>query len=284
MLEFILPPLVASVVIVAIHSYLGLHILARGVIFVDLALAQMAALGITVALLVGVDHDSPTTLMYALAFTTFGALLFSVTRTERGGRVPQEAIIGLVFVIASALSLLVADHVPEGGEAIKEVMVGNLLWVTWPVILRLAGIYLVLGVIQYALRQRFITISMHPDRAQAQGWRIKWWDFLFYLLFGITITFSVQIVGVLLVFSFLVVPAAAAFQFTDHPARLTMIAWLVGLIASAAGIAASFNWDLPTGPVVVASFGLTLVLAWILKRLLGRDTAREGSAPEPGSA
>jgi len=284
MLEFILPPLVASVVIVAIHSYLGLHILARGVIFVDLALAQMAALGMTVALLVGVDHDSPTTLMYALAFTTFGALLFSVTRTERGGRVPQEAIIGLVFVIASALSLLVADHVPEGGEAIKEVMVGNLLWVTWPVILRLAGIYLVLGVIQYALRQRFITISMHPDRAQAQGWRIKWWDFLFYLLFGITITFSVQIVGVLLVFSFLVVPAAAAFQFTDHPARLTMIAWLVGLIASAAGIAASFNWDLPTGPVVVASFGLTLVLAWILKRLLGRDTAREGSAPEPGSA
>ena len=190
MLELLLPPLTACLVIVALHAYLGLHVLARGVIFVDLALAQMAALGGTVAILTGVDHESPVTLVWSLGFTTFGALLFSLTRTSKHGRVPQEAIIGIVYVVAAALAILVADRVPHGGEAIKEILVGNLLWVTWPTILTLAGIYAVIGAIQFFLRHRFLTISLSPEEAENKGWNIKAWDFAFYLLFGVVITFS----------------------------------------------------------------------------------------------
>jgi len=267
MLELLLPPLVACLLIVALHSYLGLHIIAREVIFVDLALAQMAALGGTVALLVGIDHHSPTALGFGLGFTTVGAAIFSLTRTSDSGRVPQEAIIGIVYVVASALAILVADRVPHGGEAIEEILVGNLLWITWPTILRLAGIYAVIGLIQYRLRHRFLTISLQPETAIAAGWRIKWWDFLFYLLFGVVITFSVPIAGVLLVFSFLVVPAVIAFLFTDDPKKLSVYSWLAGLAASAGGLAASFQFDLPTGPLIVAAFGALLVATWAWRRV-----------------
>jgi zinc/manganese transport system permease protein len=199
-------------VIVAIHSYLGLHVIAREVIFVDLSLAQMAALGSAVAILAGSQPDSSSALIYALGFTSLGAATFALTRTSERGAVPQEAIIGIVYVMASAAAILVADRTPRGGEAIKDILVGSLLWVTWPTILRLAGIYAVVGLIHWALRRRFLTISFSPETALARGWKIRWWDFLFYLTFGIVITFSVPIAGVLLVFSFLVVPAAVAFH------------------------------------------------------------------------
>ena len=155
--------------------------------------------------------------VYALGFTTLGAALFALTRTHEKGRVPQEAIIGIVYVVASAAAILVADRVPRGGEAIKDILVGSLLWVTWPAILRMAAVYAVLGVFHFVLRRRFLTISFEPETALANGWSIRWWDFWFYLSFGVVITFSVPIAGVLLVFSFLVVPAAVAFQFTSQP-------------------------------------------------------------------
>jgi zinc/manganese transport system permease protein len=263
-----LAPLVACMVIVAVHSYLGLHVLAREVIFVDLSLAQVAALGSTVAIFAGAEADSATAFLYALGFTTVGAAMFAATRSAHGkGKVPQEAIIGIVYVVASAAALLVADKSPRGGEAIKDILVGSLLWVGWPAIGRLAAIYVVVGVFHWILRRRFLTISFEPESAAAQGWRLRWWDFWFYLSFGLVITFSVPIVGVLLVFSFLVVPAAIAFQFTKRLDRLALIAWLAGVLASASGIAISFRYDLPTGPVVVCVFGLLLILAYGLRRL-----------------
>ncbi len=270
MLDLILPPLVACMVIVAIHAYLGLHIIAREVIFVDLSLAQMAALGSTVAVLAGAMPDSTTAFIYALAFTSIGALIFSLTRTHERGRVPQEAIIGIVYVVASAAAILVADKAPRGSEAIKDILVGSLLWVTWPTIIRLAIIYAALGLFHFALRRRFLTISFEPEKALGLGWRIRWWDFLFYLSFGIVITFSVPIAGVLLVFSFLVVPAAVAFQFSRSQRVLVALSWLTGLVASAGGLAFSFRYDLPTGPVIVCMFGLLLLLAYIGRRLSSR--------------
>ena len=218
MLDLILPPLAACMVIVAIHSYLGLHIIAREVIFVDLSLAQMAALGSTVAILAGSAPGSTISYAYALGFTTLGAALFALTRTKEKGRVPQEAIIGIVYVVASAAAILVADRVPGGGEAIKDILVGSLLWVTWPAILKMAAVYAVLGVFHFVLRKRFLTISFEPETALANGWRIRWWDFWFYLSFGVVITFSVPIAGVLLVFSFLVVPGRDRVP-VFHPAR-----------------------------------------------------------------
>lgn len=265
-----LAPLVACMVIVAIHSYLGLHVLAREVIFVDLSLAQMAALGSTVAIFIGAEPDSSRSFLYALAFTTLGAALFALTRSGHGkGRVPQEAIIGIVFVVASAAAILVADKAPRGGEAIKDILVGSLLWVGWPAIVRLAVIYAVVGVFHWILRRRFLTISFEPAEAEAKGWKLRWWDFWFYLSFGIVITFSVPIVGVLLVFSFLVVPAAIAFQFTRDRSRLAVYAWVAGVLASAGGLALSFKFDLPTGPLIVCVFGLLLLVAWVSRRMAG---------------
>jgi zinc/manganese transport system permease protein len=254
-----LAPLVACMVIVAVHSYLGLHVLAREVIFVDLSLAQVAAFGSTVAIFMGAEPDSAMSFVYALGFTTIGAAMFAATRSSHGkGKVPQEAIIGIVYVVASAAGLLVADKSPRGGEAIKDILVGSLLWVGWPAIGRLAAVYVVVGIFHVLLRRKFLTIS----------WSLKWWDFWFYLSFGIVITFSVPIVGVLLVFSFLVVPAAIAFQFTRRLNLLAVISWFAGVIASAGGIAISFRYDLPTGPLVVCVFGLLLLLAFIVRRLI----------------
>jgi zinc/manganese transport system permease protein len=268
-LSLFLPPLVACLVIVAIHSYLGLHVIAREVIFVDLSLAQMAALGSAVAILAGSQPDSTAAFLYALAFTSIGAVVFALTRTEEKGRVPQEAIIGIVYVVASAAAILVADRTPRGGEAIKDILVGSLLWVTWPAIARLAAVYAALGLFHWGLRRRFLTISFQPEIALAKGWRIRWWDFLFYLSFGIVITFSVPIAGVLLVFSFLVVPAAIAFQFTRRQGPLAVISWIAGALASAAGLLVSFHYDLPTGPIVVCMFGLLLLATYALRRLVG---------------
>jgi zinc/manganese transport system permease protein len=265
-LELMLPPFVACMILVAMHSYLGLHVIAREVIFVDLSLAQMAALGTTIGILVGVAPDSPTAQLFALAFVILGAAVFAATRTVERGRVPQEAIIGIVYVVASAAALLVADKAPRGADVIKDVLVGTILWVTWPTIVKLLVAYLVLGALLFALRHRFETISFTPDEAVARRWRIRWWDFWFYSIFGLVITFSVPLGGVLLVFSFLVVPAVTAFLFTREPKQLTIIAWSTGAIASALGLWVSYRSDLPTGPTIVCAYGAVLLLAGLARR------------------
>ena len=268
--ELMLPPFVACMILVTIHSYLGLHVISREVIFVDLSLAQMAALGTTSGLLLSIAPNTLQAQLLALAFTAAGAAIFAATRTKTHGRVPQEAIIGIVYVVASAAALLVADKAPRGADAIKDVLVGTILWVTWPAIGRLAVAYAVLGTILFVLRRRSETISFEPDAAIAKGWRLRWWDFWFYLLFGTVITFSVPLGGVLLVFSFLVVPAVTAFLFTSKPLALTVIAFTTGMVASAVGLWLSYKSDLPTGPTIVCSYGLVLLLAGIGRRLFRR--------------
>ncbi|MFQ5890621.1 MAG: metal ABC transporter permease [Gemmatimonadota bacterium] len=269
LLQLMVAPFVASMVLVAMLAYLGVHVIARGVIFVDLALAQMAALGSTIALLFHVGGDSPLAYAFALGFTTLGALVFAFTRERRGSqRVPQEAIIGIVYIVATAAAILVADRTPGGGEAIHEVLVGSLLWVNWGTIAKVAAVYAVVGVFQWKLRDRFLTISLHEERAEEGGWKIRWWDFLFYLSFGVVITLAVPLAGVLLVFTFLVVPAVVAFLFTRSTAGLIGISWAVSAVASAAGLGLSFTFDLPTGPLVVCVFGLLLVAVWLARRAL----------------
>jgi zinc/manganese transport system permease protein len=270
-LELMLPPFVACMILVSMLSYLGLHVIAREVIFVDLSLAQMAALGSLSALLFHVAPESPMTYVFALAATAVGAFLFAVTRTsghggQGRGRVPQEAFIGIVYVVASAAAVLVANKVPGGGEAVEKTLVGSLLWVTWPTIKKLAVAYAALGVFHYILRRRFLTISFDPEQATAQGWKIRWWDFVFYLSFGVVITLAVPIAGVLMVFSFLVVPAVIANLFTADKRKLTIIAWTSGALASILGLWLSYTQDLPTGPLVVCMYGVLLVVAALLRK------------------
>ena len=269
MLEYMLAPFVACMLLVAIHSYLGLHVIAREVIFVDLALAQMAALGAVAALLVGVAPGSDAAYVFAFGFTAVGAALFALTRTRGPGRVPHEAIIGIVYVVATAAALLLADRAPRGAEAIREILVGSIIWVTWPTILKhLALPYLILGLFHYLLRHRFLTISFHPAEAERLGWKVRWWDFLFYLSFGVVIIFSVPIGGVLMVFTFLVVPAAIAFLFTRDMRRLAAVSWVSGALASLAGLWLSYRFDLPTGPMIVCTYGALLVLAGLARRFV----------------
>ena len=268
MLELMLPPFVACLVLVAMLAYLGVHVIAREVIFVDLSLAQMAALGSTTALLFGIPGGSPGAYAFALGFTTLGAGIFALTRSsKRSQRVPHEAIIGIVYVVASAATLLVADRAPQGAEAVRELLVGSILWVTWDQILRLIVVFAGVGAVHWMLRHRFFLISFEEEEAEAKGWNVRWWDFLFYLTFGVAITLAVPVAGVLLVFTFLVVPAVVAFLFTRRIRRLVLVSWVASAIACAIGIGVSFTFDLPTGPLIVCVFGLVLVLAGGIRRI-----------------
>jgi zinc/manganese transport system permease protein len=258
-LEFMAAPFAACVVLVGLHAYLGLHVLLRGIIFVDLALAQIAALGTVVALVVGHEPRTPASLTFSLGATIVGAAIFSATRIRRG-RVPQEAIIGITFVVASAAAILVADRAPEGAEQIKELLAGSLLWVRWPTVVKTLLAYLAVGLFHYIFRRRFTLISEHPEQAFAQGLRVRLWDFLFYISFGVTITLSVGIAGVLMVFCYLVAPAIIALA-TSSVWRVRLgLAYAVGLLASALGLIASYQWDLPSGPAIVCVFGLSLAI------------------------
>ncbi len=259
-LEFMAAPFAACLVLAGIHAYLGLHVLLREVIFVDLALAQIAALGSVVALVMTGHHPGThASFTYSLAFALVGAAIFSLTRT-RDGRVPQEAIIGITFVIASAATILVADRAPEGAEQIKDLLAGAILWVSWPKVVNLLLIYLVVGLFHYFFRQRFMLISEDPDRAFDQGLSVRLWDFLFYASFAVVITLSVAVAGVLMVFSYLVAPAMIALVSSRSWTSRLLIASATSVAASALGLFASYQWDLPSGPAIVCTLGLLLIL------------------------
>jgi zinc/manganese transport system permease protein len=254
-------------VLVAIHSYLGLHVIAREVIFVDLSLAQMAGLGSVVALLYGVAPDSQTAFVSSLVFTCIGAALFALTRSRGKGRVPHEAIIGIVYVVASAAAILVADRAPRGADAIHDVLEGAIIWITWPTIIKKGVAYAALGLLHFFLRKRFLSISFHPEEAERQGWNIRVWDFLFYVSFGVAVTMSVPVAGVLMVFTMLVVPAVVAFMFSRDVRKMVFISWGAGALASLAGLWASYVGNFPTGPAIVCMYGLVLVVAGVLRKL-----------------
>jgi zinc/manganese transport system permease protein len=268
MWELLLAPFVVCLVLAGIHCYLGIHIVSRGVIFVDLALAQVAALGSVVALLAGYELNSGQAYMTSLGFTFIGAALFALGRM-REETVPQEAIIGIVYAVSSAAAILVLGKAPHGEEAIKAMLVGDILFVTWPQIIKMFLIYLAVGVMHFLLRKKFLIISMDINSARRQGLWIRFWDFLFYVTFGIVVTSSVRIAGVLLVFSYLVVPAVCAMFFASRVTNRLLIGWGLGFIASVMGLYASAKWDLPTGASVITVFGVILIISVIIKHIIG---------------
>lgn len=263
MLDLILVPLVAALAILAINAYFGLHIIRRGVIFVDLAFAQIAALGSTVALLLGAEPGTTGSYAFAFAFTVLGALLFSLTRTEEG-HVSQEAYIGISYVVASAAVILLMSFTAEGAEHIKETLTGSLIWVTWPTVVKIAGVYALIALFHWLLRRPMVAITFAPGTVR----NVRVWDFIFYVTFGIAITFAVNVAGVLLIFSTLVIPAVIAFLYTNRLLPALLIAWAAGAVAIIGGVAISFLWDITTGPLLVVAFGATLILAALLRPLI----------------
>jgi zinc/manganese transport system permease protein len=260
--ELMAAPFAECLVLVAIHTYLGIHVLKRRVIFVDLALAQIAALGTTVGFLFGIMPETTGALVFSMAFTFLGAAVFSITRF-RSEQVPQEAIIGLTYAISCALAVLVVEKT-NGAEHLKDILVGNLLWVKWSDVALAAAVYLVVGAVHFAFRRQFLLISDDPDAAYRSGMPVRAWDFLFYLTFGVVIALSTRVAGVLLVFVFLVAPAILAFTLTSSLRLQLVIGWVAGTVVTVAGLYLSWKLDLPSGPAVIAFYGIALALAGVV--------------------
>jgi zinc/manganese transport system permease protein len=271
-LAFLAAPFVASLILTGIHAYLGVHVVERGVIFVDLSLAQMAALGATIALLFpasGGDPHGPFVYGVSLAFTFIGALVFSVVRGHHA-RIPQEAIIGICYAVASAAAILALSKATSESEHLKDMLVGNILAVSWPEVGQTAALYGAVGLFHYVFRHKFLAISMDPRRAEAEGISIRLWDFLFYASFGFVVTSSVAMAGVLLVFCYLIVPSVAAMLYAERIGRRLAIGWSMGTLVSALGVYLSLRLDLPTGATIVCTFGLVLIIMAAVRPLVRR--------------
>jgi zinc/manganese transport system permease protein len=269
-LSFLAAPFAASLILTGIHAYLGVHVVERGVIFVDLSLAQIAALGGTIALLLpvsGGDPHAPVVYWISLGFTFIGAAIFSLVRT-RHARIPQEAIIGIAYAVASAAAILAMSKSTSQAEHLKDMLVGNIIAVSWDEVTKTAALYGAIGLFHYVFRRRFLTISLDPRRAEAEGVSIRLWDFLFYASFGFVVTSSVSIAGVLLVFCYLIVPSVAAMLYADRIGARLAIGWTMGTIVSALGVYLSLVLDLPTGATIVCTFGLVLVVMAAIKPLV----------------
>jgi zinc/manganese transport system permease protein len=275
-LRFLAAPFVASLILTGIHAYLGVHVVERGVIFVDLSLAQIAALGSTIAILLpftGQDPHGPWVYWTGLVFTFIGAAIFSMIRIKHA-RIPQEAIIGIAYAVASAATILAMSHATSESEHLKDMLVGNILAVSWYEVGKTAALYLVIGVFHFVFRRRFLAISMDRDQAEREGVSVRFWDFLFYASFGFVVTSSVLIAGVLLVFCYLIVPSVAAMLYADRIGPRLAIGWTMGTVVSALGIYLSVLLDLPTGAAMVCTFGLVLTLMAAVRPLFRRAGAR----------
>jgi len=260
-LQFLWPSFLVAVCLVGIHAYFGIQVLARKVIFVDLALAQIAALGATVAFMLGHPAQSVATYGYSLSFTLLAAVLLAFTRSW-GTRVPQEALIGVIYVVAAATAIVLIDRAPQGAEHLKQILTGNILTSGYNDVALIVPLYTAVGLLHWVLRRHMT------------GEGSLLWEFVFYATFGIVVTSSVAIAGVLLVFSFLIIPAAIGVMFADAPSRQLAIGWIFGTLVSAAGLAASFVFDLPTGAAMVCAFGASLALAGVLYPFLRGDHRR----------
>ena len=260
-------PFLTCLILAGIYTYLGLHVIEREVIFVDLALAQIAALGASIALVIGVSIESGCSYWISLGFTIIGATIFSLTRFKKQ-RIPQEAIIGITYAVSAALLILVLSRSGEGDEHIKQALVGNILLIApyevWCVLI----ISLAVGVFHFFYRKKFLLISQDPEEALRKGFNIKLFDFLFYVSLGLVVTSSVRIAGVLLIFTFLIVPAACAMLFSNTIKTRLILGWIIGFLASTLGLAASYYMDLPTGASIVCTFGVMLIAMSLIKTFI----------------
>src|SRR5690242_14033792 len=270
--EFLLAPFIASLILTGIHAYLGVHVVERGVIFVDLSLAQIAALGTTIAVLYGMEPHSVASYVVSLVFTFIGAAVFSTIRGHKA-RIPQEAVIGICYAVASAAAILAMSKSAEQTEHLKEMLVGNILTVSWHDVAKTAALYGAIGLFHFLCRDKFLAISLNHEKAEAQGISVRLWDFLFYASFGFVVTSSVSIAGVLLVFCYLIVPSVGAMLYAENIGPRLAIGWTMGTIVSMLGVYLSLKIDLPTGATIVCTFGLVLLVMGLLRGVVKRALA-----------
>lgn len=264
--EIMVRPFVMCLILAGIHTYLGLHVLGREVIFVDLALAQIAALGATVGFIFGYALDSTGAYFFSLTFTLLGAGIFALTRPDERS-FSQEAVIGITYAMAAAAVIVILDRAPQGAEHLRYLLVGNILAVDWLEILKTFGAYAGIGSFHWVFRRQFLLLTFAPKEAVGLGVNPRLWDFLFYASFGFVVTSSVRIAGVILVFTYLIVPAFAAMLLVAEVGNRLLLGWGLGVVGSLFGLFLSYWFDLPTGATVVCTFGILLILAMLWRRL-----------------
>jgi len=270
--QFLAPAIVAGLIIAGIHAYLGLHVVERGVIFVDLSLAQIASLGAAIAVWQGYDPHDPVIYWMSLAFTLIGAFIFAMIKGQEA-HIPQEAIIGISYAVASAAVIITMSQSTGEAEHLKDMLVGNILSVQWPEVWLTAAIYLAIGVFHFVFRKRFLEISVDAKAAAARGVPVRFWDFLFYASFGFVVTRSVAIAGVLLVFCYLIVPSVGGMLYSGRIGPRLAIGWVMGTLVSMLGMYFSVIFDLPTGATIVCTFGAMLILMALVRPLVVRRAA-----------
>ena len=266
-------PFVACLVLTGIHVYLGIHVIERRVVFVDLALAQIAAFGSVWGVLLGwsLESDSWVIKAIALGFSIIGAAIFALTRTKHE-RIPHEAVIGIIYAVALAGTVLASANLAHGAEEVRMLLSGSILWVTKETVLWTAGLYLVVGLVHWLFRKPFFELSLvtsgSSDEADTDfDTRARLWDFLFYVTFGLVVTSSVSIGGVLLVFSYLVIPAVSAMMFTTGIRARLLFGWVVASVMSALGVFISYENDLPSVPTIVVCLGAFLAIAGLVHNI-----------------
>ncbi len=262
---FTLSALALCLLLTGILSFFGYHVVRRGVIFVDLALAQVAALGASIGIMMGLGETHPTAnFMLSLAFTLLGAILFSWFRYR--SKLPIEAMIGVTYAGAMAFSLIVLEKSATGSEELKEMLVGSILTVS-PKALSLAAVLaLGVGFLLWLARKPLFLVTEHPQEAREKGMKLWVWDFLFYTAFGIIVTYSVRVAGVLLVFSFLIVPSLASILAVGGKWRRVAFGWAFGTVGCVLGLEASLRLDWSAGPCIVATFISLLVAVGIVSK------------------
>lgn len=260
-------PLAACLVLPPLLVYLGLHVVQREVIFVDLALAQLATLGTTVALIFGYTLEDPIAFWISLGVTFLGAALFSWSRSSRKHAVPQEAIIGITFVVAAAGVILLLSRVAGGKEELEHLLTGDILNVSLGDVAKRAGLFALLAGFYAAFHKKFALISVDHDAAVAGGMRVRLWDFLFYAAFAVVVVSFVRIAGVLLTFAYLIVPAVCGVMFATTWRMRLLVGWGIAAASSLVGLYGSFVLDLPTGAAIVVACGGALVVSTVVANL-----------------
>lgn len=250
---FMLPALIICLILAGIHTYFGYHVVERGVIFVDLSLSQIAALGASVAILLGWGENAPVlSYLVSLGFTLAGAVLFAFLRKSRHVA-PMEALIGIAYAGAMAISLLVLEKSATGTEHIKEMLVGTILTASWHDVLQLGAVVLGVGIIHLLSRKKLFLISEAPEKAEKLKVKLWWWDIVFYATFGVVVTSSVKVAGVLLIFSLLIIPAITATISTSGTVRRVVFGWVIGVIGCVLGLEASLRGDFAAGPSIITT-------------------------------
>jgi zinc/manganese transport system permease protein len=275
-LPFFRTALMACFLLAGIHAYLGFHVVRRGVIFVDLALAQMAALGVAVSVVLNRHDNELLTYALALGMTFVGAASFAWLRGQERRHVPLEAFIGIVFATAQAAVFLILEKSPAGPEHLKETLVGALFTLAPGHVLKTAVLYAAIGIAHWCLRHPFFEITTDAEAARGSGRRLFWWDFLFYAIFGFVVTSSVQIAGVLLVFGLLVIPAVAGLMASSRTGVSLAVGWAFAFVACTAGLLGSVRWDLPAAPSVLVALSALLVVVGLALRWRRRGERAEG--------